>query len=326
MFDENESGLPQHRYNVHDAVKSIQDDGVTLSQALLYGLSDLSNGDVEYFLEFWKTISDEMKRSLMGHLVDVSEANFVLDYRSIGVSLLGDSDPVVRSAAIELLWEDQSITILEKLLEIAKWDEDDDVRVTAINTIGNFILRGEYGKLREEYAVMAQQTVLDLWRNLNEKMSVRSRSLEALSNSSHDSLSESIMDAYTSGDTRLVASAIYSMGRSCDEQWSSIVLKELGNDVPSIRYEAVRASGELELDEAVNALSRIARVDEREIREAAIWALGEIGGDSASRILEALGESDTDSELLDAIDDAIANARLSLDLPPDLLDFSDDTH
>jgi HEAT repeat protein len=81
-----------------------------------------------------------------------------------------------------------------------------------------------------------------------------------------------------------------------------------------MRYEAARAAGELELISAVPLLVRLAAREDPEIQDVAIWSLGEIGSREALRVLERLAERAYESGnalLIEAIDDAIANASLT---------------
>jgi hypothetical protein len=92
-----------------------------------------------------------------------------------------------------------------------------------------------------------------------------------------------------------------------------------------MRYEAARASGELEIAEAVPQLGRLSRENDREIQNVAIWSLGEIGGTQAMRLLSVLAEEAEEAEdddLIEIIEDAIGSASLvgdELDF-----DFDDD--
>src|SRR5690606_36751293 len=110
------------------------------------------------------------------------------------------------------------------------------------------------------------------------------------------------------------ASAVFAMGRTCDNRWNDIVLREIDNADPANRYEAARASGELEIKEAVPHLARLAQGPDREIKEVAIWSLGEIGGSYAMKILGALAdvaEQDEDVDQLESIEEAFVNASLA---------------
>jgi len=142
---------------------------------------------------------------------------------------------------------------------------------------------------------------------------VRRRALESLANSSHDLVATAIAEAYDSEDQRLQISALFAMGRSCDERWSEIVLAELDNEDAEFRYEAARAAGELEIEEAIPALSRFVFDDDVDVRDVAIWSLGEIGGKEAVRILNLLANDaklNRDRDLAEAIEDALAIAEL----------------
>ena len=72
-----------------------------------------------------------------------------------------------------------------------------------------------------------------------------------------------------------------------------------------MRFEAARASGELELADAVPALIGFLEEDDVELRDSAVWALGRIGGPEARRALQACVAS-TDEDLREAAEDALA--------------------
>jgi HEAT repeat protein len=143
---------------------------------------------------------------------------------------------------------------------------------------------------------------------------VRRRALEAISNCSRPEVAELIEDAYKDKDTRMMSSAVYAMGRSCDERWEPIIMKELRNSDSGMRYEAARAAGELEIEAAIPLLGKLLDEPDREIIEAAITALGEIGGGEAQRLLKMIAdvaEKDGDDELTEAIEEALAAASLA---------------
>jgi hypothetical protein len=81
-----------------------------------------------------------------------------------------------------------------------------------------------------------------------------------------------------------------------------------------MRYEAARASGELALDDALPKLSRMVYDPDREVKEVAIWSLGEIGGSESTRILQTLLDDPQyiadDDDLAEAIEDALVSASM----------------
>src|SRR5690606_855672 len=275
---------------------------------IFYGLSGLSAAQIPRVQEAWVTLSVDYRHKLLQQMLDISETNFELDYRLIGMLALEDDDPTVRTDAVELLWDDDSLETMDRLIDLAQWDESVQVRAASASALGRFILAGELGDLPETETIRAQDVVVSLLTSEDEDVEVRRRALEAIANCSHEIVQEAINEAYQSDDPRMQASAVFAMGRTCDNRWNDIVLREIDNADPAIRYEAARASGELEIEEAVPHLARLAQGPDREIKEVAIWSLGEIGGSYAMKILGALAdvaEQDEDDDLLEAIEEAI---------------------
>ncbi len=316
----------RERPSLEATIKALRetDEGV-YNATIFYGMAGLTSSEFAQVKPIWDKLDADYRYKLVQQMTDLSETNFDLEYHTVAEQSLDDSNPDVRAAAIELLWDDESITLMNRLIEMAQWDEAISVRAAAASALGNFILQGELGEIDEHETARAQDAVVSLLTDEDEDIDVRRRALEAISNSSHEILDGAIEDAYQSGDERMKASAIYAMGRSFDEKWEEIVMREIGSDNPAFRYEAARASGELELREAVPALGQLARENDVEIREMAIWALGEIGGSLALKLLAALAEEaqeQDDDDLVDLIEEAISAASIpGSDLN---FDFNDD--
>jgi HEAT repeat protein len=266
----------------------------------------------------------EDRRSLLTELGEASEANFELNYRELGFLGLDDGDGSVREVAINLLWEDETLELMSRLIEVSHTDESARVRAAALSELGRFILLCEYEEIPLSEAVRAQDTAIDILNNENEEIIVRRRALEAISNSSHNIVPVAVLEAYNSGDRLMQISSIFAMGRTCDKRWRDIVMKEIRSSDPEIVYEATRAAGELEITEAIPVLGQLAVDRDRDIQQLAVWSLGEIGGRESLRILNALAEDSEeadDEDLLEAVEDAISNASLS----GDFLDFDIDS-
>lgn len=289
-------------------------EGNHVPSSAYYGLANLTPDAIEAFAPYWYAIDSEFKQKVLAEFAEASEINFDLDYQSLGNLSITDDNSNVRVKAIGVLWADESLEHLSRLIDLAETDENTDVRAAAVSELGRFILLGEYGEIPENEASRAQDVAIGILNDTSEEVEVRRRALEAISNSSLDFVSEAIREAYESDDRSMRVSSIYAMGRSYDDQWNDAVIREIHNDDPEMRYEAARAAGELELEEAVTLLGQIAVVDEREIRQVAIWSLGEIGGSQALRLLSALGEDAreaNDEDLLEAVEDAIGYASMS---------------
>ena len=115
------------------------------------------------------------------------------------------------------------------------------------------------------------------------------------------------------------------MGRSASDQWQSHVLEEMHNPSPSIRKEAAKAAGELELRDATESLIELLDDVNYLVRDSAIWALGQLGGEEAADALLLLLDNTDEEELAETLEEAldhlafVNNTRDFL-----LIDFADD--
>ncbi|TVR20086.1 MAG: HEAT repeat domain-containing protein [Anaerolineaceae bacterium] len=291
-------------------------------KALVDGLSDLSYEQMEAIRPTWQSVAPAIQRAIMRGLISSAEASIHVDYRRFGIDALDGDDPRVREHAIELLWEDQSLEVMYKLIRMAEGDDNRDVRAAALSSLGRYILMGEVGDLSPEETRNAEETVIRIWQNESSDLEVKRRALEAIANCSHEIVPHAIQQAYDNPSSEMRASAIFAIGRTADKRWQDIVMAEIDNPEPAIRYEAARAAGELALVESVPRLAEMTMEDDRELTLTAIWSLGEIGGRTAMQILETLiekAEDEGDDDMIDALEDAIGNATLASEL--DDLDF-----
>jgi HEAT repeat protein len=95
------------------------------------------------------------------------------------------------------------------------------------------------------------------------------------------------------------------MGRSASDQWQPYVMGEMNNPSPVIRKEAAKAAGELELREATEVLIELLDDVSFQVRDSAIWALGQVGGDEAADALLLLLDNTEDKELAETLEEAL---------------------
>lgn len=312
-MDSNEFEMPE-KPTLEEALEALNnyDHGV-LNAAIVYGLSDLSPKQIITLKPVWDALAPEVRTEILSALLDSSENNIELNYDSLSIIALEDAASTVRKAAIALMWENDDVQLMDRLIDLAENDVAIEVRAEAAKALGRFILAGELGNIAENLADKAQESVIQLLNDELEDVEVRRRALESISNSSHAIVPEAIRDAYDSGLRAMQVSAIFAMGRSCDQQWSSTVLNELGSSDPEIQYESARAAGELQLEEAVPDLIRFWGENDPEIREVVIWSLGEIGTKEAVRTLQNIQddlEESGNDDFAEAVDDALGNAEL----------------
>jgi HEAT repeat protein len=298
----------------------------SLIAGILEGLSGLSPEQLARLKPIWDKLNASYRLLLMQMLIDASQHDTLLIYDDLGIMNLDAAEAEIRKTAIEMLVYTQSYSLMEKLLNMAQHDEGLEVRIEAVKELGRFVLLGEYEEIPENWAKKIQLVLLDIHKAQANDLNLRRFALESLANATSDEIISLIEAAYHSNHVLLQISAIVAMGNSCDLRWESSVLQELENTDTDFRREAVRAAGSIQSEEAVPRIIEILAEDDLDSdeRDWIIWALGEIGGEKATDILDILHEkaqADEDEDLVYLIEDAINNAILAGDLM--MLDFSD---
>ena len=299
------AGAGQRQASLQRTLLTLLDSGHPVAGIELDALSDLDRNQQEQLRATWAGLSGERRRELVTALVEFAEDHIDADFAAIYRWLLEDGDAWIRAQAIEGLWEDEDVRLITPLIRCLERDADPDVRAAAALSLGRFLLLGEYGQIDASAAQRVTTILLAAYRRQQEEVWVQRRLLEALANSSLAELPDLIFAAFQEGDDTLRVGALFAMGRSADSRWNRYVLEELDNSDSATLFEAVRASGELEIEEAVPALLRLLDDEDIEIRDAAVWALGRIGGREAWRALKACCASD-DEDLVDAAENALA--------------------
>lgn len=260
------------------------------SVAALTALSDLSSEDRATLRDLWPSLPVEQRRRIVSSLVTLSEDDIELDFRRVFLEALEDADAQVRLAAIEGLYEDESQVLLVKLLSMLKSDLDERVREAVAKALTRFTYLDHCDKLGSQAGPL-RAALIATASNEKETRDVRRRAVEALGNYHDDiTVQDLISESYSRGG-RPAESAVFAMGRSMDERWQQVVMDELESDHPAMRYEAARAAGEMTLEDALPFLVRMVDDLDTEVRLAAVWALGQIGGKPAAEALAPLLKS-----------------------------------
>jgi HEAT repeat protein len=285
----------------------LADTSRPVPMASLYHLSDLKKEDQAAFEKLWNEMADERRLHILQNLHEIAEANFEVVFDNVFRLGLDDESPEVRALAIKSLWESEDESLIAPFLDAMQHDPDALVRASAASSLGRFVYLGELEEISAAAARRVEDALLDVIMGEDE-LEVRRRALEAVAYSSRPELEALIDEAYESPEDLLRLSAVFAMGRSADdERWSDIVRAELENSDPEMRFEAARAAGELELQLAGPELAELATDPDTQVREAAIWSLGQIGGDFARQALTDLLEATDDEDEQDYIEEALAN-------------------
>jgi HEAT repeat protein len=255
-------------------------------QALLCYLSGTDCEESARVAHIWAELPTDLRLSLISRLVKMAEADFTLNFGAIFRIAMEDENAEVRRIAIEGLWEDEDVRLVPPLAQRLEEDESVRVRAAAAQSLGRFVLLGELEKIRPRPREMAYAALLRALQASDEHTEVRRRALESLAYVCNETVVASIREAYDSPSEKLRISAVFAMGRSADTRWDQEVRQELFSTNPEMRYEAARACGELQLPGAVVMLEELTEDIDAEVQQAAIWALGQVGGERAREILE----------------------------------------
>jgi HEAT repeat protein len=260
-------------------------EGGSIKSSDLAELTELAPEELAVFKGVWPGLSDAQRERVISRIMEIAEENVELNFDDIFRFCLSDTDAEVRRLAVEGLWENERPGLIDPLLRLLKGDSSDKVRAVAATALGRFTVLGEQGKLPEGRLDRIKAALMEVFEDSRAIDEVRRRALESLAPVSSHEVRKAIASAYSRGNDRLKVGALFAMGRSCDPEWTPILLKELGNSDPEFRFEAARSLGELAEEEAVPGLLELGNDPDSEVQRAAIEALGKIGGARAKDYL-----------------------------------------
>ncbi|HEY85747.1 MAG TPA: HEAT repeat domain-containing protein [Chloroflexi bacterium] len=294
----------------------------SLTSALLYGLSMMNKENLLELESVWPDIDTDRRRVIMQQLVDIAEQSFEVDFDPIFLLALNDPDSETQAIAIGGLWEDESSELIPSFVYLLKQGQTSRVKAAAATALGRYIYLGELEEIDDTALMVVEQALLETIRQPDEDVEVIRRAIEAIAFSSREGIEQIIENAYYHEDERMRVSAVFSMGRSYNPKWESIILTELDNISPAIRFEAVRACGELEVKAAVDKLIElIVREEDSAVLQNAVWALGQIGGFKAQEVLENLTASPDDA-ISAVAEEALNELLLFSGIMDDFFDFA----
>ncbi|MFP4322417.1 MAG: HEAT repeat domain-containing protein [Anaerolineales bacterium] len=315
------------RYTVQDALAAlpIKPDEL-VPPAIIFGFSGMRPDDVALVGPVWRELPEEQRVIIMERLAEQSEADYMVDYEVLARMAYTDPVPAVRVAALNANWADESLDNMQQTATIAHDDPAYSVRAAAFTQVSKYLYLAEIGELDQDEVEMAKGVALQHATDAQEHEDVRRLALEALAHTSHPQVAGLIENASATDDPAEQASALRAMGHTCDERWNDEVLDGLNHAAPEVSLAAIFAAGNIGLEDAVEPLQGYIHAPEEEHRYIAVWALGEIGSEDALRtladLLDEAAESD-DDEWLEAIEEALENARMMLELKL-TMDMEDD--
>jgi HEAT repeat protein len=302
-----------------DLLAVLFDANRALNPARLSELSDPTKENLAAFRSAWFEAHSERRLEISRHLYDLAQNNIELLFERINLVLLDDPDPAVRQQAIDNLWESEGHYLARRLTELSREDPSFAVREAAVQALARFVYLAELDKLPRALRTDMEHALQEMLPADNPE-ALRRRALEALGYSSQIDIEELIREAYNSSEEEDVRSSLVAMGRSADPAWREEIEAHLNHPAPRIRAEAARAIGEIQSRKSVDRLLDLLDDPKDQVRYAAIWSLGQVGGQKARQALEQLAQ-DTDEELIqEAIEQALEHIAF-LEATPDLLMF-----
>jgi HEAT repeat protein len=303
-------------------------DGETLfPPGFLPRLSDLEPQELDALRDAWPRVPVRRRQALLEEIEILCAKDLLLSFTDFAAFAAQDPDPKVRLLAVRTLWEYEAPEFIPLLLSILRDDPGEAVRAAAAGALGPYVFLGEIEEIPAARLNEIEDLLLDVLEGA-QPVSVKRPALEALGFSSRTEISALIEKAFQSGDAGWIASALYAMGRSANEEWHPQVLAMLEDKNPLIRYEAARAAGELEIRDAVPLLLELIEDPDDNTRSASIWSLSQIGGEGIQEAFEDLYSEFEDQEELELLDLAMDNLIFteSLELKPffDFPDMDDD--
>ncbi len=293
---------------------ALLDDQNIFPLAYLHQFTDLEGADLEALRSVWPQVKPHRRLALLEDLEELAENDTLVSFDPVGRMALTDPDPRVRTAAIQLLWEDEDARLAPSFIKMLNEDPDPGVRAAAATALGLFIYLGEIEEIPEDLLHRVEESLLNVYAGQDEAL-VRRRALESLGYSGRPEVPNLLHAAYASEDTDWLASALFAIGRSADNSWEPEVLRMLRYPKANVQLEAVRAAGSLELERSRRTLLDLLEEEaqDSEIRAAIFWSLSQIGGEEVRETLENILEETEDEEEAEILEDALDNLSFTED-------------
>ena len=310
-----------------DAIKTaLLNQDAPFPPGMIYFFSDISAENLDLLTEVWPEVWIERRRGLLEDMEHMAEADTLLYFDSVAIMCLDDDDPVARATAVRLLWQSHKETLVPKFLKLLNEDPEAIVRAAAATALGMFVYLGELEEIKASTYQIVLENLIKAHLDADETL-VRRRALEALGYAGHPEIPDFIRRAYDKNDEEWLQSALFAMGRSYDQQWVDMVLQMFDHPDSLVRYEAIRAAGELEAKAAREPLFDLLEegTDDEDIYYAAIWALSKIGGEGVRSLIEDAIEEAEDMEDTSFLEEALENLEFTERVSQfDLMSFDED--
>ena len=248
-------------------------------------LSSLSEDNIDQFNLAWESLSIERKKNTLEELTNLSEVDIAMDFSQIFLIGISDNNSLIREISVLGLWESNDRSLIKPLTALLKDDPTSQVRQAAAMTLETFARRSQEDKLIDRDCQQIRESLIYVIEDESADIDTKRRSIETIAHFGSAGIEDIILNAHKSYDSKLRQSAIYAMGRTSETQWIKLLLGNLDDPNPAIRYETVSSLGELGDETIIPYLTKLLTDDDTEVRASAIRSLGQIGGSSAKQTI-----------------------------------------
>ena len=293
---------------------SLLDEKKDFPKKYLQQFSDMGDLELKILKDVWSRVGLSRKLALLEGLETLAESDTLVNFDDFGKAILDDPDSTVRGRAIRLLKESDDVKLVPVFIDILKNEANVQTRAEAANVLGAFVDLGELEEIPKEVYHQVEDALL-LAANGSDDSKVRRRALESLGYSSRPEVVSLIESAFQRDDPAWQASALFAMARSADSRWDVDVLASLPNENRNVREAAVEAAGQLSIKEAGPILIRmLEEEDDDDVTSAMIWSLSQIGGEDARTYIETLLDQTEDEDQIEFLEEALENLAFTEDL------------
>jgi HEAT repeat protein len=295
-------------------VDSLVENGKEFPQRYLREFSDLGTSELKSVLDVWPRVELSRKVTLLEELNALADNDTLVSFDEFARALLTDPDAQVRTRAIRLLDESETVDLVPSYLDMLNNDPDISVRAEAARALNLFVALGELEEISEGVHRQVEDALL-MSVTSEDDVRVRRAALESLGYSSRTEVATLIESSFHREDPNWQTSALIAMGRSADDRWTDEVTRSLVNENDNIRRAAVQAAGDLPLKSTRPLLLKMLGEEEDErVLSAVIWSLSQIGGEDVRTYLENLMDQIEDDDQVAYLEEALDNLAFTEDL------------
>lgn len=305
---------------------ALLDEDAPFPPAMLYFFSDLSSAELAQISEVWPDVVVERRRSLLEDMETLAEGDALLYFDPLAIMCLDDDDPAARAAAVRLLWQSRQESLVPKFIKLLEEDPEAIVRAAAATALGKYTYLGELDEIKDSTYKDVLESLIKAHLYTKDTL-VQRRALESLGYAGHPEVADFIQRAYDTNHEEWLQSALCAMGRSYDKKWVKQILEMLDHPDIYVRYEAIRASGELEAEAAREPLFDLLEegLEDEDLYFAAIWSLSKIGGEGVRTTIENAIAQAEDFDEIQFMEEALENLNFTEQVNQfDLMAFDED--